>query len=1085
MNLPGSRKSEMDEPHHTDSGRPDWLPTLWMENLGVKILGIGFVVAICAALILAWQAYRNSRDFATRSQWVTKSQTVIDDTYEARSHSLMAIASLLTYSINGDRRQLDQFQALVPQLRHDAGVIRALTLDNRDRQAQLDAIDRAIDEIDRYSIAVDRMAASNTSATVVKSPEFRQLDGAIDDLREYLQAMSADERRLLVERSNVARIASQHELILVSTGGGIIILWLIFVGGGSFILLSRYRQTARALDISRKRLRDLNATLEDRVRDRSAAVTERNELLAAILNSLTEAVIVTDMNSKPILMNERGVEELGVGAETTSDWLRRYDVFFGSSSEPLRPEERLIQRIIAGASAENLELRARNRETGQERLVELSAWPLRRADGTIRGALMILRDVSARHEAQIERSLYASVVSFVPDAVFTISPRGILTSWNPGAEQLFGYTREEAIGQPCTLTVPPDLLSEFEEEQKTLAAGKSIQARETRRVRKDGSTVEIIQSASAIYSVPGRPEGFAVIARDNTEHKRLQEEMKRARDLAIEAAQTRSEFLANMSHEIRTPLNAIVGMSEVLQMTDLNEEQRHTAAIIESNCELLMTIVNDILDFSKLSAGKVVLERLVFSPKELAETTIESFAEAAAAKGIELSLKLDPSLPAHSIGDPTRVRQILNNLVSNAIKFTAHGQVGVRVDKAEESDDSVMVRFEVRDSGIGIPEKAQEHLFEPFTQAEGSTARRYGGTGLGLVISAQLARQMGGDIGFQSEPGKGSTFFFTVDLERAAAGAPPLDATTGNRAPRSQLAVNGEPGAPAFSNRDHPDGPGHAFVDSASAAQRRRRSALRILMVEDNPMNRALAAVQFRMLGCTADLVGDAHTALAALELADYDLVLMDCEMPEMDGYQTTQEIRRREGNRRHTTIVAITAYATQDQRDRCLAAGMDGFLSKPVRLQKLAQTLDTWGARAAETNGSSIAAAPVAAQSAAAENYQELDPEILAELRELSETTGENVMRELVEAFLAQLPERVAALQQAMAEDDLKSIAATAHAMAGAGSLGARRYAALCSAVEKQARDGALAQALSLGRTLMAQTDLLPRSLMSAAGME
>ena len=1078
----------MDVRKHTDSVRSDSLPTPWLENLGVKILGVGFAVAICAALLLAWQAYRNSREFNRRSRWVTHTQTVIDDTYEARSHSLIAIASLLTYSINGDRRQLAQFQALVPVLRHDSAVLRALTLDNRERQTQLDAIDRVIGEIEHYRAAVAQLAASRPAAAVVRSPEFQKLDDAIDDLREYLSTMSTDERRLLVKRADVARIASQHELILVSTGGGIIILWLIFVGGLSYLLLSRYRQTARALDVSRHRLRDLNATLEDRVRDRSAAVTERNELLGAILNSLTEAVIVTDLNSKPILMNERGVEELGAGVESTSEWLRRFDVFFGSSTEPLRPDERLLQQVIAGASAENLEMRARSRETGQERWVEMSAWPLRRTDGAIRGALMILRDVTARHEAQIERSLYASVVNFVPDAVFTISPAGIVTSWNPGAEHLFGYTREEAIGKPHTIAIPPALRPEFEEQRKALASGQSIQAHETLRLRKDGSTVQIIQSASAIYSLPGRLEGFALIARDNTEHRRLQDEMKRARDLALEAAQTRSEFLANMSHEIRTPLNSIVGMSEVLQSTDLSEEQRHSAAIIESNCELLMTVINDILDFSKLSAGKVVLEHLVFQLREIADTTIESFAEAAAAKGIDLVLNFDRSLPAQSIGDPSRLRQILNNLVSNAIKFTSHGEVRVSVARVDETEDAVLVRFEVADSGIGIPGNARDHLFEPFTQAEGSTARRYGGTGLGLVISAQLARQMGGDIGFESEEGKGSTFHFTADLEKVPAEgkAAALDSANGptlashaSPAPNNRGSHAADPGA-------HPLG--HGFVDSASEDQRRRRAALRILMVEDNRMNRSLAAVQLRMLGCSADIVADAHAALDAMEIKRYDIVLMDCEMPGMDGYQSTREIRRREGARRHTIIVAITAYATRDQRDRCIAAGMDGFLSKPVRLQKLAETLDTWGAKAADTNGAaslaSTATSP-APPAAAADNYQELDPEMLAELAELSKTSGGNVMRELVEAFLTQLPERITALKAAIAADDLKALASTAHAMAGAASLGARRYAALCTAVERHARKEEHAQAFSLAHTLLMETDRLPPVLLDAAGMQ
>jgi len=1052
------------------------------ETLAVEILWVGIAIAIVAAVLVARTAYRGNAAYVDVARWVAHTQSVIEAIDQARSEKFAALDALHDYSLSGDRLQLDEFGSTLDRLRESSSRLRALTVDNPPQRDRLDSIDQSLANLDRLGTAIRQIASSHDPNTVTQSLEFKQIQDEMGHIRQRLVEMDREEQRLLAQRTTSAQIASRHSMIVMAAGGSVIVLWLVFLGGYASFLLSRYRRTASALETSSAKLADLNIALEGRVREGSEELKDQKELLETILDGMTDAVVMVDPNLKPIRLNRAATRIFNPNVQASSEWLQDYDMFFGGSSNRLRPEERILARVVAGASVESLEARVHDRRTGRDMWVEVSARPVRGADGTTRGALVVLRDITARHDARIERALFASVANFVPDAVMSITQQGIVTSWNPGAERLFGYKGEEIIGKSIEMIVPPDLLGELRWLGETVASGKSIEDFETRRVRKDGSIIEIVLAASGIRPVAPRLEGFAVIARDNTERKRLQQEMQRARDLAIEAAQTRAEFLANMSHEIRTPLNAIIGMAELLQLTDLNKEQRERADIVESSGRLLMTIVNDVLDFSKLSAGRVVLEKITFDLHDLVKATVDPFAEAAGAKGIDLALHLDDKLPQQVNGDPNRLRQILNNLISNAIKFTSHGEVVVSVDLGKQIGPDYVVRFQVADTGIGIAPEVQKQLFEPFVQAESSTSRRYGGTGLGLVISSQLARQMGGDIALRSELQQGSTFSFTVRLEKAEAtsagklAAPP---------PQSSAGADGTTKTPDESPADPPRN-----LVAPSADEAKRRIALRILVVEDNPVNQSLAVEQLRVLGYRGDIVGDAQAALDALASENYDVVLMDCEMPSMDGYQATQEIRRREGNRRHTTIIAMTAHATEEQRERCMAAGMDGFLSKPVRLGTLSATLESWtGKSAGGTIGEFLtppSAAPVWAQSAieSANLAQDLDPATLDELRQLSKITGSNVLQQLVEAFLAELPQRVAALESALEANDLKALGRAAHAMRSAAGMGATHYASLCAAVEAHALNNDAPGAKALARTLISESVRIPGVLIRAAAM-
>ena len=648
-----------------------------------------------------------------------------------------------------------------------------------------------------------------------------------------------------------------------------------------------------------------NLQLQEEVAERkraAEALKQSEEKYRSLHNNLPLGIFRSTPEGNIISMNHALVRMFGCESEEEAIKIPA-DQFH---SDPQRRDE-LTRRLRTEGSVTDFEILIR-RQDGSEFWTSSNVHAVVDEEGKIVYLDGIVSDISERKQAEEEllrsERRYRELFNSISDFVYTHDLEGRFLSINPVAAASLGYTPDELMGRPVADFMAPRYQQDFYDEYLP-------------RIRKEGRFDGIfifvakdgVEHCIELRNVVVEREGFnpyvSGSARDITERVWAEKELLKAKEAAEAASKAKSTFLANMSHEIRTPMNAIMGMTSLVLDTDLDDEQREFLETVQTSSHHLLDVINDILDISRIEAGKAELEEVVFSPRASLDQVMKILSLQAEGKGLNLTYRVRPEVPEAVVGDAGRLRQVIFNLVNNAIKFTEKGQVEVEVGVDSLSEDEVVLGFRVADTGVGIPPDKLDEIFDPFAQADSSMTRKYGGTGLGLAISREWVRMMGGEIWVESEPERGSTFSFTARFR---------------------------PGELKESET-----PARSAATGKGSSER-----LMILLAEDNPVNQRLAVALLKKQGHEVKVAADGLEALKALEEEGFDLILMDVQMPEMDGFEATAAIRQKEkdsGGR--IPIIGLTAHAMSGDRERCLAAGMDDYVAKPFDSPSLVAALE------------------------------------------------------------------------------------------------------------------------------------------------
>lgn len=780
------------------------------------------------------------------------------------------------------------------------------------------------------------------------------------------------------------------------------------------------------------------------IKERELDLAQQTALLTATFEHMSEGLTVIDAAGRIVAFNRRFAELSNAPekADIAGTQLAQLLAIFGQSDHVL-PEPLIGDGEVALNESILHPGKAVEWHAPDNRVIELKSSRL--PDG---GVVTVYNDVTESrayaHRVAASEALKSAMIAASLDGIVMVNNRGIVTEYNGAAETILGWQPSEAVGRPIV-----DLLfrgDEHEELVNLLNSGTAWEkdilrprCLETRVLHKDGHSLLSEITISAIKA--GGRSSFSVFIRDISERKRIEEETRRAREAAEEANRSKSEFLAIVSHEVRTPMDGIIGLTSLLMRTQLDREQLQFARGIQESSERLLILTNEILEFSRLEAGRLQTTPAPFDLPHLVNGLVVTTRVLVGAKHVDVRLDLSDDVPTWLEGDATRLHQVMHNLLANASKFTEAGTIALCIRALEKDDHSARLRVEIRDTGPGISPEVQSRLFTPFEQGSSSVARRYGGTGLGLAISRRLIDLMGGRIGCDSVVGIGTTFWFEVTLPLAE--APQRE----DEKPFASIMPVGR--------------------------------TLDVLVAEDTPTSQLVIRSMLMKLGHRPRIVADGVEAVAAMRLGRYDLVLMDLQMPNMDGIEATREIRALASGASQTPIIALTAQADVATRERIAAAGMNEHLSKPItieRLEAMLASLDTGPAAVTGNPPDSPTSGEIGAEGV---DQPLLDEAVFASLRD---AVGEEAFGHLVSELLADAEDALDSLARGLEAGDEPGLVRTAHKLSGIfGQFGLTAAARLATAVETAENSGIRVQLghdlLCVGQASMEAPQLRPRA--------